>query len=287
MITNKIIIGTANVNNKYGLRNKNISIKKFKKILNLAKFKGVKMIDTSPSYSNSEKVIGSSVNKFEVITKIPAIPSNLKKQEIENWIIKVFKRSSKNLKLNQVYGLLLQNPDILLSRNSKYVYRTLLKLKKSKKLKKIGISIYNFNNIGKIINNHKIDFIQIPFNILDRRIEDKKLIKNIKKKKIELHARSIFLQGLLTKKNFKVPKKFIFLKKGLVNWNKWLKKNNISAFNACLEFVLKNKNINKLVIGFDSFIEFKKVINFKKNNINFENFDIKIPIHNLDPRKWH
>jgi len=48
MITNKIIIGTANVNNKYGLRNKNISIKKFKKILNLAKFKGVKMIDTSP-----------------------------------------------------------------------------------------------------------------------------------------------------------------------------------------------------------------------------------------------
>ena len=43
-------------------------------------------------------------------------------------------------------------------------------------------------------------------------------------------------------------------------------------------FKKEGPQINKLLIN---------NLGFKKNNINFENFDIKIPIHNLDPRKWH
>ena len=130
MIRNKIIIGSANVNKRYGLINNKININEFKKLLNFAVVKGIKTVDTSPQYSNSEKVIGSVKKNFKIITKITRIPSKIKNIEIEKWITNQFLQSSKNLRLNKVYGLLLQNAEILLSKNSKFVFRALLNLKK-------------------------------------------------------------------------------------------------------------------------------------------------------------
>ena len=287
MIRNKIIIGSANVNKRYGLINNKININEFKKLLNFAVIKGIKTVDTSPQYSNSEKVIGSVKKNFKIITKITRIPSKIKNIEIEKWITNQFLQSSKNLRLNKVYGLLLQNAEILLSKNSKFVFRALLNLKKKNKLQKIGISVYNFKTLEKIINQYHIDFVQVPYNIFDRRIENVRLIKKIKKKGIEIHVRSIFLQGLLTKRNIRIPKKLLSLKKGLESWKKWLEMNKLTTINACLNFVLRNKNVDKIVIGFNDLESFKQVINYKKSTINFRKLNIKIDSKHLDPRKWN
>ena len=65
-------------------------------------------------------------------------------------------------------------------------------------------------------------------------------------------------------------------------------KNNINPFHACLEFILNNKNIDKFVIGFNDLTHLKQVVNYKKRNINFQNFRIKTKESNLlDPRKWY
>jgi aryl-alcohol dehydrogenase-like predicted oxidoreductase len=287
MIRNKIIIGSANVNKRYGLINNKININEFKKLLNFAVIKGINTVDTSPQYSNSEKVIGSLKKNFKIVTKITRIPSKIKKIEIEKWITNQFLQSCKNLRLNKVYGLLLQNAETLLSKNSKFVFRALLNLKKKNKLQKIGISVYNFKTLEKIINKYHIDFVQVPYNIFDRRIENVRLIKQIKKKGIEIHVRSIFLQGLLTKRNIRIPKKQLSLKKGLESWKKWLKLNKLTTINACLNFVLRNKNVDKIVIGFNDLKSFKQVINYKKSAINFKKLNIKIDSKHLDPRKWN
>ena len=50
--------------------------------------------------------------------------------------------------------------------------------------------------------------IQVPFNILDRRLATKNYLNKIKKKKIQIHVRSIFLQGILLANIKKIPKKF-------------------------------------------------------------------------------
>ena len=87
--------------------------------------KGVKIIDTSPSYKNSEKVIGLSKKKFKIISKIPKVPKNIK-NDLKSWIIKnhKFKKNQK-----KIYGILVQNAEILLSKNSDIIFNTLLNLK--------------------------------------------------------------------------------------------------------------------------------------------------------------
>ena len=95
------------------------------------------------------------------------------------------------------------------------------------------------------------------------------------------------MQGLLTKRNIRIPKKLLSLKKGLESWKKWLELNKLTTINACLNFVLRNKNVDKIVIGFNDLESFKQVINYKKSTINFRKLNIKIDSKHLDPRKWN
>ena len=138
----------------------------------------------------------------------------------------------------------------------------------------------------KILDQFKIDFIQLPFNVFDRRILKKKILKKIKKKGVKIHVRSIFLQGLLIEKNFQIPSHLSNLKKNLKNWHQWLKKNNIDPLNGCIEFVSNYKQIDKFVIGFNNFKQFNQIINFKKKNLNFKKLNLNLNEKSIDPRKW-
>ena len=78
-----IILGSANFNQKYGIKNNYIKKKEIKGLLNFAEKNKIKTIDTSPSYNKSEKIIGSlNNNRFKIISKIPKLPKKIKKRRI-------------------------------------------------------------------------------------------------------------------------------------------------------------------------------------------------------------
>ena len=70
-------------------------------------------------------------------------------------------------------------------------------LEKNFSIKNIGVSLYNPKDLFKVIKVRIPDAIQVPINIFDKRFLDKKVIDCLKKNNIKMHARSIFLQGLL------------------------------------------------------------------------------------------
>ena len=80
---NKIIIGSANFNQIYGIRKNFISKREIRKLFNFALKNKIKTIDTSPSYDRSEKIIGLlNNNRFKIISKIPTPPKKIKKKKI-------------------------------------------------------------------------------------------------------------------------------------------------------------------------------------------------------------
>ena len=66
-------------------------------------------------------------------------------------------------------------------------------------VEKIGYSIYSPKCLKEIYQNWKPDIIQIPYNILDNRFEKGGWLNLLTRDKVIIHARSIFLQGLLFK----------------------------------------------------------------------------------------
>ena len=94
--------------------------------------------------------------------------------------------------------MFIHDGDKILENSFRNKIKILYKLKKDNIIKKIGISIYDFTILKKVISKFNIDVIQLPYNLVDRRIE--KFKKLFIKNKIQIYARSIFLQGTILKK---------------------------------------------------------------------------------------
>ena len=285
---NKLIIGSANFEQTYGIKKNFIKKKEIKKLFKLAAKNNIKKIDTSPLYNNSEKIIGSlRNNRFGIISKIPSIPGNIKKVDIRKWLEKKTINSIKNLKVKKLDALLLQNSNSLLSKNGNEIYAGLKYMKIKGLTQKIGISIYDFNTLKEIIKKFKLDLVQAPFNVLDRRLLSKGWLKKLKENKIEVHARSIFLQGILLLKYKDLPKKFSKYKNHWMIWENWLKKNNIDSLNACVRFVLQHKHLDGVVIGCNSSDHLSQILKLKqtKSNFSFPNLNVKNK-KLIDPREW-
>ena len=153
-------------------------------------------------------------------------------------------------------------------------------LKRKKLIKNIGISAYSYNTVAKIISNFKIDVVQIPYNVLDRRFEKKfTLLKN---KKIKIYVRSVFLQGFL------ISNKEKFLKsKYLKNFISFSRKNRIKRLDLCLDFVKQNKFIDKLIIGVLDVKQLKQIANSNiKQKIIYTKKLSTDNLNIIDPRKW-
>ena len=72
----KLIIGTANFGQKYGLKKNKINHKEIFKIFNHSYKMGIRTIDTAINYGTSESVITKYRNKnknWKIISKIPII----------------------------------------------------------------------------------------------------------------------------------------------------------------------------------------------------------------------
>ena len=99
-----ITIGTAQFSKNYGLlKNKSYPKQIIKFINNSNK---IKMIDTAPTYGQAEKIIGNYLKKkIKITTKISpfvydSVDKNLDKFKFE------FEKSLKNLKVENIHGLL-------------------------------------------------------------------------------------------------------------------------------------------------------------------------------------
>ena len=164
-----------------------------------------------------------------------------------------------------------------------------LNLKEKNVIKKIGLSIYNFDMLIYNLNNFPIDLIQVPFNIFDKRILNKKLQKIIFRNKIEVHARSVFLQGLLLQDPTSKQKIIKKNKPLFNNWHKFNLYRQKKKIMNCIKFVFQFKEIKKFVFGIDSLNQLKTIVNIiqeidynEKLYYNFKLKNKKI----IDPRSW-
>ena len=283
----KISIGTANFQKKYGFyKNSRIRDYELKKIISNLKQKKIKDIDTAISYKNVDDLLGrSKIKNLRIYSKIPKLPKDCK--NIKNWVDDQVSKSKKKLKIKKFEGFYFHNPSDLLSKQGAELYENLKRLKKNGMVKKIGISIYEFSMFEKINKNFRIDMIQIPLNILDRRINLKKISKIAKKEKIELHVRSIFLQGILLKEKNQIPSYFNKWSKILSKWNKWCLDNKLSKLQACINFIFNNEIADKIIIGIRNSKEFEEIIKCverksKKYQKNIFSKDLGL----IDPRRW-
>jgi len=288
---NKIVLGTAQFSGNYGITKKNsfLTENEAHKILKTLLSKKLKHLDTSIDYENSLNKINSfNFNNWQITTKMD--PKKLDFSSEQNLYLSVenqIKLIKQNSSIKTIKNLLIRNSNMILTPKGKILYKVLKKIKRNKLIINFGYSIYNFKNLEKIIINFRPDLIQCPYNVFDRRVENIKIKKLLKKKKIKIQARSIFLQGVLLKKIDQLPKFFHKWKKLFLNFENLIKINKLTALSLCFNFVNNNKDIDEILIGVQNNKELKEILNIElKRKILMSKELLNSSLKLIDPTKW-
>ena len=282
----KIILGSANFSSKYGLNKYKISShSELKKIVNYCKKKGIKNIDDALSYGNTENVFkGIDTQGLKFISKIK-LPKNYKSiKNLKLYFLNIIKESLK-LTGKKRYSCLLAHEVSLDQKKNILLLNVLNFIKKKKLTNRIGISAYNPKEVYSILNLSKLDVVQIPFNIFDKRLISSGLINTLVKKKIEIQIRSVFLQGaLLTKKT---PTKLKKYDRTFNDWQKWCLKEKLNKVRACLHYVKKFTKIKSIIVGINDIKQLKEIVKILgEKTINISYCSVLKNDKIIDPRKW-
>lgn len=283
----KLALGTAQFGLQYGINNKNgiPDEKQLLDILNKAYQESIDTIDTSISYGNAEKRIAKlSLKKFKIISKTIELKS-------KNDLLNSFKESINNLGINRLDGYLIHNVENLLDYPE--LWETMISIKKQKLVKKIGVSIYTPKQLNSILKKNIIpDIIQLPYSLLDRKFE--KYFSRLKKLNIEIHVRSVFLQGLYFMNPEDLSENLIPLKYYLISIQDICKKLEVLIAELALNFVYSNRLIDKIIVGVDSEEQLTLNVNMIKNWDKSKNSKMKKLVKSitvaekklLNPSNW-
>ena len=283
---NRIVLGGAQLGLPYGILNggETLSREEVARILDTAVDHGIDSIDTAIAYGQSESIIGeTSQNRFSIISKLPPLPVDI--SNVSEWVHSQVQGSLSRLKCTSLDALLLHRPQDLIGAQGAELYAAIGSLMSQKMIHRFGVSIYSPDDLEGIIGTFDIHVVQAPLNVFDRRILG--VTDQLSALNIEVHVRSVFLQGVLIANPKDRPQRFDPWSEHFALFDEWVRSSGMSAMACCTGFVLQQPGIAKLVIGSTSAESLTGIV------AAIPNTHIKVPtelqstVENLiDPRFW-
>jgi aryl-alcohol dehydrogenase-like predicted oxidoreductase len=260
-MSSRLALGTVQFGTSYGIANTlgQVSREKIALILDHAWSAGIDTLDTAIGYGESEQRLGEAgVEQWQVISKLPEIPKAC--ADVASWVQNSVMESIGKLGVSKLHGLLLHRSQQLLGPQGEALYKALVAIREQGKVEKIGISVYNPDELDALWPHYSFDLLQAPFNILDRRLVASGWLARLHQAGTEIHIRSVFLQGLLLMDAANRPKKFNRWQPLWDEWHSWLVDHESTPLQACLGFAQSQPEISRIVLGVDSLQHLKGII---------------------------
>lgn len=250
----QLCLGTVQLGLKYGIHGSNLPNPEIAmKIMDSAYSHGITCFDTAAAYGSAEDVVGNFINTrkptdLRIVSKLrPNALINSKDYVLD--ITNEITNSLKRLGIVSLDGYMFHNASSIFDKNA------VVALEKIKDLgftRNIGVSVYTPEEAVKTLEYDNIDIIQIPYNVLDRRLDKVGFFEEAKRKNISVYVRSVLLQGLLTMDEMTVPRYMGFALPTLKRYWKICQDFGLSAFQAAVQYILSKNNIDYLVFGVDN-----------------------------------
>ncbi len=283
-------LGTAQFGLTYGVANTagKVPIREVQKILELARKSGIDAIDTAIAYGDSEDVLGSlGVSDFQVVTKLGGVLAG--SQNVHSKVQAEVEGALSRLGSTSLYGFLLHSPADLFSKDGEILVATLISLKDMGLVRKIGVSVYEPEELRRVMQVMSPDLVQLPLNLVDRRFEREGLLNELHGQGIEIHARSVFLQGLLLMSLEDIPVKFHKWRELMKRWASVKQDTPVSPTALCLSYPLSLPEVNRVVVGVDNLGQLTELLSAEcseASNVDLSFLESTDPIL-INPARWN
>ena len=262
----KLGLGTVQFGVDYGISNKSgkTSLTEVLQILNLAAENRIEYLDTAAMYGDSEEVIGKSLSNvdghFNIVTKSPLFQGsavgNIEAVELEH----SFRESLQKTGVGRLHGLLIHQADDLIKPGGEHLVEKMRELQLENRVELIGVSVYSAEQLDQILEIFTPEIVQLPVNVFDQRLIQSGHLKRLKELGVEIHARSIFLQGLLLMDIEDVPKYFSGILDEIRQYHGFLNRNGLSLLQGAMQFINQLEEVDVAIVGVNSMQHLMQII---------------------------
>ncbi len=263
--SSRLGLGTAQFGSEYGISNSKGRVPEgdIVSILDFAKNSNIGLLDTASLYGDSEAILGKLLpadHSFRIVTKTPVAKDAIIDQAHCLDVERALYRSLDHLSQKSVYGLLVHDCNDLFKPGGDLLLTTLQEACRSGLVEKIGVSVYDGTQIDTVLEKFTPDIIQLPFSIADQRLVVSGHLKKLHAHGVEIHARSIFLQGALLMDPQLLPQHFDSVRSYFINFGLAAKKAGLSRLQACVQFVLAHQEIDIALVGVTAIAELAEIV---------------------------
>jgi aryl-alcohol dehydrogenase-like predicted oxidoreductase len=252
-------LGTVQFGQAYGISNARgrVPPEDVAAILRRAAAAGLRTLDTAAGYGDAEDVIGglaTLTRPFRIVTKTIALKNGL------DAVVARARKSVATVGRDKVDFLLVHSAADLLGEGGGELWKALLALRDEGLFGGIGISAYVADDPVLLAREFRPDAMQVPLSLLDQRLIQSDALAAIKDMGVEIHARSLFLQGLLFLPDDKLPPKLASAAGHLKNLRARIQESGSTPLAAALAFALDRPEVDVAVVGVTIPVEFDEIV---------------------------
>jgi aryl-alcohol dehydrogenase-like predicted oxidoreductase len=241
----RIGLGTVQFGIDYGISNAGGQVpdSEVSLILASAHRAGIHVLDTAASYGSAEEAIGrvlQGAQRFRIITK--ALPLSHGIEEVERRA----RRSLALLGRKPVDAILVHAAQDLAGPDGPRLWSLLQRLRDEGPL--------------ELAKKYRPDLMQIPLSVLDQRLKRSGALAALKELDVEVHVRSVFLQGLLLMDPQKLPARLAHAEPTLVATRALIGRAGLTPIEAALGFVLGQREVDIALVGVTRAAELSEIV---------------------------
>lgn len=258
-------LGTVQFGSDYGISNSGgqVPAREVAAVLETAAAEGLEVLDTAAAYGEAEAVLGRALREghpFRIVTKTAPLPRDSIGAKDVAQVLKSFHRSLERLRTPRVYALMVHHASALLRPGGEALAALMCELKDRALVAKIGFSCYSVVELQAARAVLEPDIVQLPCSVLDRRFTDSGTCAWLKARGVEIHARSLFLQGLLLIPTNALPRAFDAHRPVFERIDRFAAAHGVTRLALALGYARARSDIDVAIVGVTSQAELKQIL---------------------------
>jgi aryl-alcohol dehydrogenase-like predicted oxidoreductase len=213
---------------------------------------GVGIFDTAAEYGEAERLLGEVFGRGKerhgrarIVSKLPhGLAVNASKADYLFLLEGLLNKTLAHLNLRRIDGYLFHSHKFIYNRPA---VEAMHELKMSGLMANIGVSVYDPDDAAAAANTKEIDYIQVPYNVFDARLDRTGFFDMAKSNGKTVFARSIFLQGMLLETPGSVPDWLAGARPHIAKFREIIGKTDPAE--VCVHYCRSNKRIDYIIMG--------------------------------------
>lgn len=281
---NELVLGTAQMGSPYGITNHHGRLRDdtMTAMVQDAFRRGVTLLDTAPSYGDAESRLGAlAPSGARYITKFTLSDRPPNEEDL-------YLRSLRRLQADSLHGLLAHRVADLSHPQFGQVLEILRSARSAGLVERFGVSVYDRTELDlafRIIPD--LDIVQVPGNAVDRRLLDDDLVAELHESGVQIHVRSVFLQGLLLEDSERLDSRFRQLVPAIQRFDEVADELRTTRMRVLLGQLKDDPLVDAVLVGATSYEELRQILDSWESNVQIPKLGAPPLGHEiLDARAW-